>query len=119
MAPHISAYTNPTQLKVDVQQYTQSGNRTPGSFTFQILNTQFNMNFHSPRVCCSGDLITWPLPPPTPNFKTISRKQRMLNAACSLEDIKINLAKLGDGLEESPTVMVGDNHQNWEKIGAY
>ena len=32
-----------------------------------------------------------------------------------------NLAKLDDGLAESPNVMVGETKQkrNWEKIGAY
>ena len=30
-----------------------------------------------------------------------------------------NLAKLGDGLDESPTDMVGDNNNNFVKIGAY
>ena len=31
----------------------------------------------------------------------------------------LNLAKLGDGHDESPAVMVGDYNKNWEKIGAY
>ena len=38
-------------------------------------------------------------------------------------DDKVNLAKLGNGLDESPTVMVGDNdndkNKNSVKIGAY
>ena len=33
--------------------------------------------------------------------------------------IKPNLAKLDDGFDESPTVMVGETKQNWVKIGAY
>ena len=34
---------------------------------------------------------------------------------------RYNLAKLGDGLDQSPTVMVGDNNNNKNsvKIGAY
>ena len=34
------------------------------------------------------------------------------------QSLELNLAKLGDGLDKSPTVMVGDRKNNSEKVGA-
>ena len=53
------------------------------------------------------------------SFLRVWGKYYRPDSACQFVLVK-HLAKIGDGLDESPTVMVGDNNnKNWEKIGAY